>query len=263
MNRILTIAAVTLALSAWLGADIAEAKRMGGGRSVGAQRQMTPAPAPNTPNAAPSTPASPAQSAAPRAAAAAPAARLGHVALARPDRGHRRRPGPGRAVVALRPVRDVRELPPDRVGRGRPASCSCACCMRARRNPTAPAAVCRAPAPGRVEPHDARTTSPLRAGDGRRSAHCRAAASRSRPASRFPPGFDAGAFIEQAKASSASSRPPTTAAIATALAEVMTPEMYAEVSKDLAAARLARGHGGRRAWKPRSSTSPPRASSTG
>jgi predicted lipid-binding transport protein (Tim44 family) len=40
----LTIAAVMLAATTWLAADVADAKRLGGGRSFGAQRQMTPAP---------------------------------------------------------------------------------------------------------------------------------------------------------------------------------------------------------------------------
>ena len=36
MNRMLTLAAVVLALTAWLAADVADAKRLGGGRSFGA-----------------------------------------------------------------------------------------------------------------------------------------------------------------------------------------------------------------------------------
>src|SRR6187402_2350993 len=68
MNRMLTLAAVVLALTAWLAADVADAKRLGGGRSFGAQRQMTPAP--STPNATPSAPSYPSPSVAPKAAPA-------------------------------------------------------------------------------------------------------------------------------------------------------------------------------------------------
>src|SRR5215218_7802336 len=70
MNRMLTIAAVVATLATTFAADVADAKRMGGGRSFGAQRQMTPAP--STPNATPSAPAapSPSQSMAPKAAPA-------------------------------------------------------------------------------------------------------------------------------------------------------------------------------------------------
>ena len=72
MNRFLAMAAVVLATAGWVGADLAEAKRMGGGRSIGAQRQATPT-APNTPSAAPTAPAASAQTAVP-GRAAAPAA---------------------------------------------------------------------------------------------------------------------------------------------------------------------------------------------
>src|SRR5689334_2677665 len=76
MNRMLAIAAIMLGLTAWLAADVADARRLGGGRSFGAQRQMTPAP--STPNATPNAPGSTAPSVAPRTAtpatpAAAPA----------------------------------------------------------------------------------------------------------------------------------------------------------------------------------------------
>src|SRR5829696_4057562 len=78
MKRVLTLLAVVLAVGTFVSADIADARRMGGGRSLGAQRQMTPtpAPSPNAPSAAPSSPASPSQAVPGRTAtpAAAPAA---------------------------------------------------------------------------------------------------------------------------------------------------------------------------------------------
>ena len=80
MKLAATLAAF-LAIVCLVGSDLADAKRLGGGRSLGAQRQST-APAPATPpSAAPSTPAGaasqpvmPAQPGAAAAKAAAPAA---------------------------------------------------------------------------------------------------------------------------------------------------------------------------------------------
>ena len=86
MKSPITLAVAALAAFAVLGADVADAKRLGGGRSIGAQRQSV-APAP--PAAAPSTaapsgaasnpvmPASPATAAAARPAAGAAAASSG------------------------------------------------------------------------------------------------------------------------------------------------------------------------------------------
>src|SRR3954467_3290075 len=78
MKRIVAALTLVLAVGTFLGADLADARRLGGGRSMGAQRQMTPppAPAPNAPSAAPSAPASPSQAVPGRPAtpAAAPAA---------------------------------------------------------------------------------------------------------------------------------------------------------------------------------------------
>jgi predicted lipid-binding transport protein (Tim44 family) len=73
MNRLMALAVALFALGALVAAEHADAKRMGGGRSLGAQRQVTPTPAPPTsPSVAP-TPSSPMQ-AAPAKAASAPAA---------------------------------------------------------------------------------------------------------------------------------------------------------------------------------------------
>lgn len=70
MNKILALGAVVLALGTTLSFDAEAARRLGGGKSVGMQRQATTQPAPA--QAAPNTGA-PAQTA-PAAAAAAPAA---------------------------------------------------------------------------------------------------------------------------------------------------------------------------------------------
>jgi predicted lipid-binding transport protein (Tim44 family) len=87
MKRVLTLACAVLALVTLAAADIADARRLGGGKSLGAQRQavpQSPAPAPSAPAAStpsgaasqPVMPASPgaASAAKPAGAAAAPAA---------------------------------------------------------------------------------------------------------------------------------------------------------------------------------------------
>jgi len=71
MKRTSILAFALFAATAFVGAEIAEAKRLGGGRTFGAQRQATPPAA--SPSATPAAPAAPMQSAA-AAKAAAPAA---------------------------------------------------------------------------------------------------------------------------------------------------------------------------------------------
>ncbi len=82
MKHLVTLAMAALAAGTMLAAEIADAKRMGGGRSLGAQRQATPPPAaPSSPAAAPagaaSNPVMPAQPGAAAAAKGAPAAAAG------------------------------------------------------------------------------------------------------------------------------------------------------------------------------------------
>jgi len=70
MKRFITLALVVMAATALLGVDAAEAGRLGGGRSFGAQRQAIPPPA-KAPSVAPANPAAPAQAMPPKAAPAA------------------------------------------------------------------------------------------------------------------------------------------------------------------------------------------------
>ncbi len=83
MKRAMILAGTVLALATFVAADFAEARRLGGGRTLGAQRQSIAPQAPTTPATAPtgaaSQPVMPAQpgaamAAKPAAAAAAPAA---------------------------------------------------------------------------------------------------------------------------------------------------------------------------------------------
>jgi len=221
MNRMLTIAAVMVALTTWLAADVADARRMGGGRSLGAQRQMTPAP--STPNAAPSAPASPSQSMAPRTTPATPAAA---------PSGMSRWLGPiaglaaGLGLAALLSHFGLSEsfasfmlLALLVVG-----GILLVRFFLARRNAPASPMQYAGASPDRVEPRMARAASePVMS-----------SASSAPAASRFPPGFDAAAFAEQAKAQFRKLQAAYDTADRQGLADVMTPEMFAEVSGDLA-----------------------------
>jgi predicted lipid-binding transport protein (Tim44 family) len=225
MNRMLTIAAVMLAATTWLAADVADAKRLGGGRSFGAQRQMTPAP--STPNATPSTPnAAPSQSMAPRTAtpatpAAAPsgmsrwlgpiaglaaglglAALLSHFGLSESFASF--------MLLALLVVGGIFLVR----------------FFLARRNVRSPLQYA-GPSPARVEPSMARGTAasePVMSAGG----------STTPAANRFPPGFDAAAFAEQAKQQFRSLQSAYDSGDRQALADVMTPDMFAQVAGDLA-----------------------------
>lgn len=225
MKQWFAVAAVLLATTAFVGADIAEAKRLGGGRSIGSQRQMTPAPSPNTPNAAPSSPSAP-QAAAPKAApAAAPAASgasrwlgplaglaagiglaalLSHFGL-----------GEGFAsflmlvLIAGAAFFVIRLLLAKRAAPGRPMEYAGA-----------------GPVAARVEPTMTRTGSapePVMGG----------AAAPVAANSRYPAGFDPVPFAEQAKVQFRKLQAAYDAGDRKALAEVMTPEMFSEISGEI------------------------------
>ncbi|MBA3777483.1 MAG: Tim44 domain-containing protein, partial [Betaproteobacteria bacterium] len=72
MKRLLTVTLAVVAATALIAADVADARRMGGGRSFGAQRQVTPTPpaAPSANSVAPATAPSAAMSKAAPATAA-------------------------------------------------------------------------------------------------------------------------------------------------------------------------------------------------
>lgn len=224
MNRFVTIAAVMLALTAWLAADVADAKRLGGGRSLGAQRQMTPAPAPSTPNASPAAPTNPSPSMAPRTAPA--------TAAAAPS-GMSRWLGPVAGIAAaiglaallshfglsetfasflLIALLVVGVLVVVRL-------------LLARRSPQ-PAMQHAGPGRDRVEPQMTRTATAFEP--------VMSPATSAPSTGRFPPGFDAAAFAEQAKQQFRKLQAAYDTGDRQALADVMTPEMLAEVSGDLA-----------------------------
>jgi predicted lipid-binding transport protein (Tim44 family) len=225
MNRILTLAAVMLALTAWMAADVADARRLGGGRSFGAQRQMTPAP--STPNATPSAPANPAPSAAPRTATPATPA-------AAPS-GMSRWLGPiagiaaGLGLAALLSHFGLSEAFASFLLLGLlvVGGILLVRLFLARRTGAAPLQYAGASAErNRVEPQLGRGGSgfePVMTG-----------APSAPSASRFPPGFDAVLFADQAKQQFRKLQAAYDNADRKALAEVMTPDMFAEVANDLA-----------------------------
>jgi predicted lipid-binding transport protein (Tim44 family) len=221
MHRTLTIAAIVLATTAWLAADVADARRLGGGRSFGAQRQMTPAP--STPNATPNAPSAAAPSVAPRTAAPAPAAASGMSRWLGPIAGL----AAGLGLAALLAHLGLSEafaslLLLVLIGVG---VILLVRFLLLRRN--GPPRMQYAGAQGnRVEPQVGRTAAafePVMNGAGTTPS-----------ATRFPPGFDAAAFAEQAKLQFRRLQAAYDNADRNALAEVMTPGMLAEVEADLA-----------------------------
>ena len=233
MNKWMAIAVALVAAAAFAGADIADAKRLGGGRTLGAQRQATPAPAaPTSPNVAPSSPAAPVQ-AAPAKPAAAPAAAgasrwlgpiaglaaglglaalLSHFGLSESFASF--------LLVALLVVGGVflvRMLLSRRAQPARPLQYAGA---NAGVSPRVEPRLDPAPtAPARFEPVMGATAA----------GPAPAAAS-----GRFPPGFDAVAFAEQAKMQFRKLQAAYDEGDRKALAEVMTPDMFKEISGELA-----------------------------
>jgi len=238
MKKTLIIAAALMATTAWLGADLAEAKRMGGGRSMGAQRQATPQAAPATPNApsaAPAAPASPAMGAASKAGAAAPAA-AGASRWLGPIAGL----AAGLGLAALMSHLGLSEAFGSFLLIALVVVAGIFLVRMLMRSKTAQPN--RSPlqyagnAPGRVEPampSAGRSFEPVMGG----AAPAAAAASSVTmiPASRFPAGFNPAPFIEQAKVQFRSLQDAYDRGDTTSLSEVMTPEMYAEVSRDIEA----------------------------
>jgi predicted lipid-binding transport protein (Tim44 family) len=231
MRKFLAIVLSLVALSAFVGADIAEAKRMGGGGSFGAQRRVAPA-APTAPSASPSAPAAQSQAIPGKAAAPAPsgmsrwlgpiaglaaglgiAALLSHLGLSEAFGSF--------LLIALLIVGGfflVRMF-------------------LSRRNATAPsmqyAGMGAAPAAAaqRQEPYVAPAAEKFEPVFGGAAAQPAIAA----PAPRFPPGFDPVPFVEQAKVQFRKLQSAYDAADRKALAEVLTPEMFTQISGEIAA----------------------------
>jgi predicted lipid-binding transport protein (Tim44 family) len=217
MKIITTTALALAAIVAIAGTDLADAARIGGGRSLGAQRQITPAP--STPKAAPTTPA-PSQ-AVPGKAAPAPAAA-----------GASRWLGPlaglaaGIGLAALLSNFGLSESFGSLLLLGLlvVGGVFLVRMLFARRTASPMQYAGAGATASRVEP---------RLGAGTFEPVMGAAPELTAPAGRFPPGFDPAPFVEQAKIQFRKLQAAYDTGERTALADFMTPEMLAEVSRDI------------------------------
>lgn len=236
MKRLSILALAVLTVAALAAADVADAKRLGGGRSFGAQRQSIapstpPAAAPSTPSGAASNPVMPASPANP--ATAAPA-RPAMPATA--PSGASRWLGPiaglaaGIGLAALLSHFGLSETFASFLLLGLLVVGGVLVLrwLFARRSPTA--SPLRYAGAERIEPtaprgYESHVGPTWGAG---------AAAPVSNANAKIPPGFDVDGFVRQAKQQFNRLQSAWDAGDRTELADVMTPQMYAEVDHDLA-----------------------------
>lgn len=238
MNKTFLAVLAVVAATTMTVTDVADAKRLGGGRSLGAQRQMTPPPAAPTPTpkAAPTTPP---QAATPAAPAAAPAA-----AAAPARSGMSRWLGPiagiaaGLGLAALLSHLGLSEGFASLllIALVVIAGVFLVRMLLARRTPArTPPLAYAGNAPGRVEPRVEPTMSPAPARFEPVLGGAPATGAAVAPAvGNFPAGFDPLPFAEQAKKQFLRMQAAYDAADRKALADVMTPAMFAEVTNELA-----------------------------
>jgi predicted lipid-binding transport protein (Tim44 family) len=251
VKRFLALAVATLAIAATIGVDIADARRLGGGRSFGAQRQSVAPPAsPSAPAGAPGQAVAPggaasnpvmAPGAASRAttpgAAAAPAAA---GAAARTGMGRWLGPIAGIAgilglawlasalgmsealmsllvvlLVAVAGIALLRAILARRAG--------------ANRGPTFAGAGASQRSMGGYAPQPAGRIDNAFGGG--------TAAAGREVSGRYPPGFEPEPFLAQARAQFTRLQAAYDAGDRTTLSDVMTPELYSEVVRDLDARR--------------------------
>jgi predicted lipid-binding transport protein (Tim44 family) len=233
MKRFLVLALAVIAATAVVATDTAEARRLGGGRSLGAQRQATPPPA-STPNVVPSSPVAPSQAIPPKAATPAAsgasrwmgplaglaagiglAALLSHFGLSE-----------GFANILMVALlvfgalflirmflgrRESARAPTQYAGAGAASGG-----LMRQLPPTEQPGVVSAP--NRFEPvfggAAVATEPPIDA--------------------RFPPGFDPAPFVQQATLQFRKLQAAYDSGDRRALADVLTPEMYTEIDKEIA-----------------------------
>ena len=226
MKRFLILALAALAATAIVATDTAEARRLGGGRSLGAQRQATPPPA-AAPNVSPTSPGAAAPGIPPKAAPAASgasrwlgplaglaagiglAALLSHFGLSE-----------GFASILMFALLVFGGLFLIRMFLGR------------RATPRAPMQYAGAAA-GPVTstpPAISERSNAFEPAFGGNSAATEAAAG----GGRYPPGFDAAPFVQQATLQFRKLQAAYDAGDRKALADVLTPEMLAEIDKEIA-----------------------------
>ena len=115
----------------------------------------------------------------------------------------------------------------------RSASCSrCACCSRGARRPREPLAYAAPPRAG-TAPAFEKSATPEWGGAQRIEPVLGAAGAAPAPARSLPPGFDAAGFVKHAKQQFVALQAAHDAGDRAALRDVLTPEMYAEMVRDL------------------------------
>ena len=243
MKSLITLAVAALTAVALLGTDVADAKRFGGARSLGTQRQgiappaSTPAPSGTTPSGAasnPVMPASPATAAAARPAAPATAAPTGASRWLGPIAGI----AAGLGLAALLSHFGLSEAFASflLIALVVIAAVVVIRLLLSRRSATQPAplrysgigGVSGAPgASQRFQP--ANTITPA----GSMTSFDSTSSSVAPAIRRMPPGFDPAPFLEQAKLQFRRVQEAHDNGDRDMLANVTTPEMYHEVVKDL------------------------------
>ncbi len=231
MKGFLILALAAFAATAVVVTDTAEARRLGGGRSLGAQRQATPPPA-AAPNVAPTNPAAAAPGIPPKAAPAASgasrwlgplaglaagiglAALLSHFGL-----------GEGFASILMLALLVIGGVFLIRMflARRAPSRAPMQYAGAAAGSPVAPIAPVRPMTPS----GGADAFEPAFGGSV-------AAAEAAAGGGSYPPGFDAARFVQQATLQFRKLQAAYDAGDRKALADVLTPEMLAEIDKEIA-----------------------------
>lgn len=240
MKHLVTLAMAALAAGTMIAAEVADAKRMGGGRSLGAQRQATPPPAaPSSPAAAPagaaSNPVMPAQPGAAAAmkgtpAAAAAGARTGASRWLGPVAGI----AAGLGLAALASHLGIAEEMMSLIVVVLIALTAFALLrmfLARRAAPSRPLEYAgSAPGAGTIAGPTPVADEPVFGG-----ASVQRDAAPAVPAAtpRVPPGFAVEPFIRQARVQFARVQDAYDKNDRDALADVMTPELFAEVAHDL------------------------------
>ena len=240
MQKLGIMMIVALATAAFTLSDLADAKRLGGGGGLGMQRQGI---APRPPAAAPGAAAQPVMPAQPGAALPAKSAAAGAAAPAASGMSRWMGPIAGLAAgLGLAALLSHFGLPE---GLGSflllallvVGAVVVVRMLMARRTPPKPAMQYA----GGTEPSVGQTRyqsdpAPVWGGAQRQEPAMPAAGSTGIPAARpFPPGFDAVGFARQAKLQFTRLQGAYDTGDRATMAEVMTPEMYAEVSRELGA----------------------------
>jgi predicted lipid-binding transport protein (Tim44 family) len=228
-----------LAAGTMLAAEVADAKRMGGGRSLGAQRQATPPPpAPSSPAAAPagaaSNPVMPAQPGATAAAKGAPAAAAGARTGASRWLGPVAGIAAGLGLAALASHLGIAEEMMSLIVVVLIALAAFALLRMflARRGaPSRPLEYARSAAGAGTIAGPAPVADEPVFGGARAQRDAAPAAPAAAP--RVPPGFAVEPFIRQARVQFARVQDAYDKGDRDALADVMTPELFAEVAHDL------------------------------